>query len=132
MSFFIKKFTDKEVTVHELHEMLSLRCSDGDVMADVADEDMLLQCLFHEDVKDVQVSPNTNSVAHTQWLVDVFEIMETLRVVCLVLMQEHTKKSAERAAAGRAFREDLDSGDAGVPALGLLRAQAQAGFAIRS
>ena len=61
VSFFIKKFTNKEVTVQELHDILSLRCSDGDVMADVADEDMLLECLDHEDVKSFQASPNTHS-----------------------------------------------------------------------
>jgi hypothetical protein len=65
VSFFIKKFTNKEVTVQELHDILSLRCSDGDVMADVADEDMLLECLDHEDVKSFQASPNTHALRHT-------------------------------------------------------------------
>jgi len=35
---------------------------------------------------------------------------------CVWLRQDHTKKSAERAAAGKAFREAIEHGHAGVPA----------------
>ena len=55
VTFFIKKYTGKEPSQQELRSILSLRCSDDqDMCYDVADEDMLLQCLDADDVKSFQ------------------------------------------------------------------------------
>ena len=76
-------------------------------MADAVDEDMLLECLDHDDVKYFQASPNTHSLRHTQWLVGVFEIIETFRVLCLVNTGPHQqicREGCSRQGFQRSYR----------------------------